>query len=218
MPNKFIGGLVYVYYKIKDTVSLYFNDNMISYLVKNIETPFCIEKGVVLRTPNQIKIEKDCTIKTRTIINGRSRNNDFGIILGENTYLKENCYFDAYGSGFIHIEGFCAFGQNTIIHGGGGVKIGKYVITGANCYIIASNHLYNSIEFPIMLQGDKRIGIVIEDNVWIGGSVIVLDGVTIGKNSVIAAGTVVSKNVPPNTLMYNKNNLIFKTIYNEKSN
>ena len=34
-----------------------------------------------------------------------------------------------------------------------------------------------------MLQGDKRKGIVIEDNVWLGGSVIVLDDVTIGKNS-----------------------------------
>lgn len=217
MPNRFIGRLVFLGYKIKDHLSLYFHNHLIFYLVKNIKKPFCIEKDVEFRTPNQIKIEKECTIKSRTIIDGRSRNRDFGIILGENTYLKENCYFDAYGSGFIHIDGFCAFGQNTIIHGGGGVKIGKFVITGANCYIISSNHIYNSIDFPIMLQGDKRKGIVIEDNVWLGGSVIILDGVTIGRNSIIAAGTVVTKNVPPNTLIYNNNILLSKQIHNEKS-
>jgi len=219
MPNRFIGKIIHTGWKIKDKISLTLHNHLIFYLIKNIKTPFCIERDVVFRTPEQIKIEKDCTIKTRTIINGRSKKGDFGVILGENTYLKENCYFDSY-SGFVHIDGFCAFGQNTIIHGGGGVKIGKHVITGANCYIISSNHNYNSIEFPIMLQGDKRKGIIIEDNVWLGGSVIVLDGVTIGKNSIIGAGTVVTKDVPPNTLIYNENNLKSKIIYrqNEKSN
>ena len=140
------------------------------------------------------------------------KNDQYGIILGENTYLKENCYFDAY-EGFIHIDGFCAFGQNTIIHGGGGVKIGKHVITGANCYIISSNHKYESKELPIMLQGDKRKGITIEDNVWLGGSVIILDGVHIGKNSVVGAGTILTQDVPKNTIIYNNNNLNRKNLY-----
>ena len=215
MPNRFIGKIIHICCKIKDKISLTLHNHLIFYLIKNIKTPFSIEQGVVFRTPEQIKIEKNCTIKTRTIINGRSRKKNFGVVLGENTYLKENCYLDAY-SGFIHIDGFCAFGQNTIIHGGGGVKIGKYVITGANCYIIASNHKYDSVEFPIMLQGDKRKGIVIEDNVWLGASVIVLDGVTIGKNSVIGAGTIITKDVAPNSLIYNESNLITKTIYSNK--
>ena len=69
-----------------------------------------------------------------------------------------------------------------------------------------------------MLQGDKQKGIVIKDNVWLGGSVIVLDGVTIGKNSIIAAGTIVRKDVPQNTLMYvdNTDNLTMKTIYHKQ--
>jgi len=212
MPNRFIGKIVYTSCKVKDKISQILHNHLIFYMIKNIKTPFSIEKGVVFRTLEQIKIEKDCTIKTRTIINGRSRKKDFGVILGENTYLKENCYFDAY-SGFIHIGGFCAFGQNTIIHGGGGVEIGKYVIMGANCYIISSNHRFDSIEFPIMLQGDDQERIIIEDNVWLGGNVIVLAGVKIGKNSVIGAGTVVTKDVPPNSLIYDKNNLITKNIY-----
>lgn len=40
--------------------------------------------------------------------------------------------------------------------------------------------------------------ITIEDNVWIGGGVILLPGVTIGKNSVIGAGSVVTRSIPEN--------------------
>lgn len=217
MPIRFIGKIIHTVYKFKEFVSTNLRNHLTYYLVKNINVPFCVEKNVEFRTPDKILIEKDCTIKSRTIINGRSKIEDFGVRLGENTYIKENCYFDAY-SGFIHVNGFCAFGQNTIIHGGGGVKIGKYVITGANCYIIASNHKYDSLDFPIMLQGDKRKGIVIGDNVWIGGSVVVLDGVNIGKNSIIGAGTVVTNDVPPNSLIYNKQSTIIKTIYHDESN
>ena len=38
--------------------------------------------------------------------------------------------------------------------------------------------------------------IVIEDNVWIGGQVVVNPGVRIGKNSVIGSGSVVTKDIP----------------------
>lgn len=212
MPNRIIGHILYKATSLLSMVSTSIRNHKNFYLLKNIELPFNIEKQVELRTPNQIKLHKDCTIKARTIINGRSSKKEFGINFGENTYLKENCYFDAYG-GFIEIKGFCAFGQNTIIHGGGGVEIGKNVITGSNCYLISSNHNYESKEFPIMLQGDKRKGIIIEDNVWLGGSVVVLDGVRIGRNSVIGAGTIVTKNVPKNSLLYNKNNIQIKEIY-----
>jgi maltose O-acetyltransferase len=43
-------------------------------------------------------------------------------------------------------------------------------------------------------------GIIIEDNVWIGGGAIVLAGARIGANSVIAAGAVVTSDVPANCL------------------
>lgn len=38
--------------------------------------------------------------------------------------------------------------------------------------------------------------IIIGDNVWLGGGVIVCPGVTIGENSVIGAGAVVVKDIP----------------------
>lgn len=42
--------------------------------------------------------------------------------------------------------------------------------------------------------------IVIGDNVWLGGGVIVCPGVTIGDNSVIGAGAVVTKDIPANVV------------------
>jgi maltose O-acetyltransferase len=42
--------------------------------------------------------------------------------------------------------------------------------------------------------------ITVEDNVWLGGGVIVCPGVTIGANTVVGAGSVVTRNLPPNVL------------------
>ena len=42
--------------------------------------------------------------------------------------------------------------------------------------------------------------IVIGDNVWLGGGVIVCPGVTIGDNSVIGAGAVVTRDIPANVV------------------
>jgi maltose O-acetyltransferase len=42
--------------------------------------------------------------------------------------------------------------------------------------------------------------IVIEDNVWLGGGVIVLPGVTVGANTIVGSGAVVTRDLPPNVL------------------
>ncbi|MEC1375469.1 DapH/DapD/GlmU-related protein [Heyndrickxia oleronia] len=45
------------------------------------------------------------------------------------------------------------------------------------------------------------IPIRIGNDVWIGGSCVILAGVTIGDNSIVAAGSVVTKDVPANTIV-----------------
>lgn len=42
--------------------------------------------------------------------------------------------------------------------------------------------------------------IVLGDNVWLGGGVIVLPGVSIGGNTVVGAGSVVTRDLPANTV------------------
>ena len=68
------------------------------------------------------------------------------------------------------------------------------VRVGANCLIMDGD----------AHQDDPRAGknkpIVIEDNVWLGGNVVVKKGVTIGRNSVIGMNSVVTKDIPANVI------------------
>jgi maltose O-acetyltransferase len=42
--------------------------------------------------------------------------------------------------------------------------------------------------------------ITLENNVWLGGGVVVCPGVTIGENTVVGAGAVVTKDLPANAV------------------
>jgi len=163
------------------------------------ESPYQIDLGVEIRNADRVSVGSNTVIKRGTILNGRSDERRFGLLLGPESYIKEYCYLDSYG-GFIEIAGPCAVGQFCVFHGGGGLKIGRYVIFGAHCQVIASNHIFANLELPYMLQGDRARGITIEDNVWIGGGSIILDGITIGRNSVVGAGAIVTRDVPPNSI------------------
>jgi len=78
------------------------------------------------------------------------------------------------------------------------VEIGDDVLIGPNVSIIAAGHPVDSTERH---SGITAAPIVIERNVWIGASAIVLHGVTIGQNSVVAAGAVVTNDVAPDTVV-----------------
>lgn len=117
-------------------------------------------------------------------------------------------------------------GQNFLCQCGKHIFIGEKTIINMNCtmmdeniirignqVLIAPNVQFYTATHPIEAgerfvenwdetSGDlffrtKALPIIIEDNVWIGGGVIVLAGVTIGNNSVIGAGSVVTKSIPP---------------------
>jgi acetyltransferase-like isoleucine patch superfamily enzyme len=90
-----------------------------------------------------------------------------------------------------------------VIKGAGKVSFGKYCAIGENLRIISSNHNYSFVNLQYALQ--SKIGakiapssaaVTIENNVWIGDSVIILPGVTIGNGAVLAAGSIVTKDVP----------------------
>ncbi|CAG7958227.1 unnamed protein product [Penicillium olsonii] len=77
------------------------------------------------------------------------------------------------------------------------ITIGENVLFGPNVCIYGATHpmdpaVRRGLKGP---EGGKEVHI--EDDVWIGGSVIVLGGVRIGKGSTVGAGSVVTKDVPP---------------------
>jgi acetyltransferase-like isoleucine patch superfamily enzyme len=77
------------------------------------------------------------------------------------------------------------------------ITIGNRVAIGANCTIIDTDfHPINSLERRLRPQEAKTAPIVLEDDVFVGMSSLILKGVTIGQGAVIGAGSVVTKNVP----------------------
>lgn len=80
------------------------------------------------------------------------------------------------------------------------VTIGNRVMMANNVQLLTATHpldvqrrVYDLVEYGLP--------ITIGDNVWLGGSVIVLPGVTVGKNSIVGAGSVVTKDVPDNVIV-----------------
>ena len=77
----------------------------------------------------------------------------------------------------------------------GRVRCGDGVRIASLVSIVGFNHNFEDPDRPIYQQGVSGVGIVIEDDVWIGANAVILDGVTIGRGAVVAAGAVVTKDV-----------------------
>lgn len=96
------------------------------------------------------------------------------------TKLGNNCHFN---------------GMN--ISGNGKVVIGDNFHSGKNIRILTTFHNFDhGTALPYDNTSYDR-DVTIEDNVWLGESVMILGGVTIGEGAVIQAGSVVCKDVPP---------------------
>lgn len=81
------------------------------------------------------------------------------------------------------------------ISGRGRVEIGDNFHSATGCRLLTDIHNYEGQKIPY----DSSIiskDILIEDNVWLGESVMVLGGVTIGEGAIIQAGSVVVNDIP----------------------
>ncbi|RYP04026.1 hypothetical protein DL764_004720 [Monosporascus ibericus] len=107
----------------------------------------------------------------------------------------------------------CDYGYN--------ITIGDHVFIGRNCTIIdpmeikIGNNCYvgpNVSLFGANLHTDpkRRAGsksahigspIIIDEDVWIGGGVIIMPGLKIGRGATVGAGSVVTRDVPPFTVV-----------------
>ncbi|WP_035102874.1 acyltransferase [Devosia sp. LC5] len=113
------------------------------------------------------------------------------LVLGEHSWI----------AGHALVRGDVEFGAHSTVNPyamiSGKVRCGNGVRIASHVSIVGFNHGFDDPSVPIYTQKHETLGIIIEDDVWIGANAVVLDGVTIGKGAVIAAGAVVSKDVPP---------------------
>lgn len=127
-------------------------------------------------TKANVEIKNGLIMKKNVSIRCRDNAN---LNIGENVYFNNNCILTC---------------RNKII-------IGNDVSIGPNVCIFDHDHDYNAIDRKHSFVTGE---IIIEDNVWIGASSVILKGTHIGKNSVIAAGTVVNCDVPENSIYISK--------------
>jgi len=123
----------------------------------------------------RIVIGEQSTVAAGAVVQG-------GVRIGSHSTVQSYAVIVGYG------DGDQAAGQVTI---GNDVRIAPQVM------IIAANHVFEDADQPIRAQGLAPAPITVEDDVWLGGRVVLTAGVTIGHGSVIGAGAVVTKDIPP---------------------
>lgn len=106
----------------------------------------------------------------------------------------------------VFFNNYCSLNANDKI------SIGDGTLFGENVKVYDHNHCYKNTMIPLKKQGFTTAPVSIGKHCWIGSNVIILKGVTIGDNSVIGAGCIIYKDVPPNTIVYNKQELIMRNL------
>jgi maltose O-acetyltransferase len=116
--------------------------------------------------------------------------------LGEGAYVKPPLFVD-YGENItIGARTFINFNLTALDVAA--ITIGEDCQIGPNVQLLTPLHPIAPEPRRDKLEAAKPI--MIGDNVWLGGGVIVCPGVSIGENSVIGAGSVVAKDIPANAM------------------
>ncbi|WP_415225140.1 sugar O-acetyltransferase [Psychromonas sp.] len=112
---------------------------------------------------------------------------------------------------FIYPPFRCEYGKTISIGSSSFINMGATMLDNApitigNHVLIGPNAQFYTVSHPIDYRRRREweticLPITIEDDVWIGGNVVICQGVTIGPRSVVAAGSVVTKDVAPDTMV-----------------
>ncbi|HWK76529.1 acyltransferase [Microbacterium sp.] len=124
---------------------------------------------------------------------------------GSNFVFDPDGYY-SYGS--ISVGDHVNLGTSpTILATRAQVTIGNHVLFGPRVTIRGGNHRFDILGRYIdeitddLKRPSDDLGVVIEDDVWVGGNATILHGVTIGRGSVVGANAVVVKSVPPYSIV-----------------
>lgn len=92
------------------------------------------------------------------------------------------------------------------------VEIGENCILGEGMKIFDHNHQYTKQPFSVSKTEFNTAPVKLGNNVWTGANCIILKGVTIGNNVILGAGCVIHKDVPENSVVMNRQELITKQL------
>ena len=116
--------------------------------------------------------------------------------LGDDAFVKPPLFVD-YGEN-IHIGPRTFVNYNLTALDVATITIGADCQLGPGVQLLTPTHPVEPQPRKDRLEAARPI--VIGDNVWLGGGVIVCPGVTIGDNTVVGAGAVVTRDLPANVV------------------
>ena len=127
---------------------------------------------------------------------------------GKNLWITAPFYAD-YGNN-IYFGNNCEVNMNCTFLDDNRIQIGDNALIAPNVQIYTAFHPTNVKERFGSPKPDgsfefcktRTAPVIIGDNVWIGGGVVILPGVTIGSNTVIGAGSVVTKDIPEGKIAF----------------
>lgn len=161
-----------------------------------------IGKGVTFRHPGKISIGDQTAIDDLCVLDARGVGSEEFHIGAEVLVARGTAMTAKTDHGEIEIGDHSTIGKNCILSSSGGIRIGKWVGIGGDCYLGGGRYRTNRTDVPMMEQNVYTEGpVVIGDDCWIGAGARILDGVQVGRGSVIGAGAVVREDVPEHTVV-----------------
>lgn len=116
--------------------------------------------------------------------------------MGRDVWVRPPLYVDCGES--IHIGDGTQINFNLTALDVAPITIGRDCLIGPNVQPLTAWHPIEPQPRRDKLESASPI--TLEDNVWLGGGVIVLPGVTIGENSIVGAGAVVTSDIPADSI------------------
>jgi acetyltransferase-like isoleucine patch superfamily enzyme len=123
------------------------------------------------------------------------------LIIGSNCGIQDAVDFRIWHP--YNKSSYIELGDNVFIGHACEFVCNARIVIGNNCLIASKTTINNTghefkknLKFNLQPITTKEI--IIEDDVWIGTSCVILQGVTIGKGAIIAAGSVINKSIPAN--------------------
>lgn len=160
---------------------------------------------IIKQKIHRIKNRKNCQFGRNTVIDSK-------VVFGGKNKLGSGVTFLNSSLAFASYVGEDSFIKNT--------RVGKYTCIGPEVMTVAGNHpsrdfvsihpaFYSTAEqsgFTFVkedrfsdykyIDEERKISVIIGNDVWIGARAVLLEGVTIGDGAIIGAGAVVTRDVP----------------------
>jgi len=151
-------------------------------------------RGMIIRNPWNIEIGNNVFFDDYVMIDAKQGE----IKIGSGSLFARNSTLSCK-KGTIEIGNEVNVSANVTIYSNSSIKIKDLTFIAGHCYLVAGGeHEFEDPEKPIVEQGIKESrGIIIEEDCWLGASVVVLDGTRLGRGCVVGANTLLKDEYEP---------------------